>query len=68
MTETEETGEKEEAGKFGKAPDASLENIKKAPEVAISMFSIEIVTKMILYYFHERIWYVSNWGVVKPKN
>ena len=32
MAETEETGEKEEAGKFGKAPDASLESIKKAPE------------------------------------
>ena len=30
MAETEETGEKEEAGKFGKAPDASLESIKKA--------------------------------------
>ena len=43
-------------------------NIKRAPEIAISMFSIEIVTKMILYYFHERIWYASNWGVIKPKN
>ncbi len=32
MAETEETGEKEEAGKFGKASDASLESIKKAPE------------------------------------
>ena len=32
MAETEETGEKEEAGKFGKAPDTFLESIKKAPE------------------------------------
>ena len=32
MAETEETGEKEEAGKFGKAQDASLGSIKKAPE------------------------------------
>ena len=32
MAETEETGEKEEAGKFGKAPDTSLESIKKTPE------------------------------------
>ena len=32
MAETEETGEKEEAGKFGKSPDVSLESIKKAPE------------------------------------
>ena len=32
MAETEETGEKKEAGKFGKAADDSLESIKKAPE------------------------------------
>ena len=40
--------------------------IKQAPEVAISMFSIEIITKMVLYYIHERIWFKSNWGVIKP--
>jgi len=28
---------------------------------------IEVITKMILYYLHERAWYASNWGVVKPK-
>ena len=33
--------------------------------VAVSMFSIEIITKMILYYLHERIWFASNYGVVK---
>ena len=38
---------------------------KRAPEVAISIFSIEIITKMVLYYLHERIWYRSNWGVTK---
>ena len=43
--------------------------IKQAPEVAISMFSIEIITKMVLYYIHERIWIKSNWGVIKsPKD
>ena len=41
--------------------------IKQAPEVAISMFSIEIITKMVLYYIHERIWIKSNWGVVKSE-
>jgi len=41
--------------------------IKDAPEVAISIFSIEIITKMVLYYIHERIWITSNWGVIKPK-
>lgn len=39
-----------------------------AAEVAISMFSIEVVTKMILYYTHERIWFASNWGVKKTSN
>ena len=28
---------------------------------------IEIITKMILYYFHERIWYSSNWGVIRQR-
>ena len=32
MAETEGSGEKEEAGKFGKSSDASLESIKKAPD------------------------------------
>ena len=34
--------------------------------LTISLF--ELVTKMVLYYFHERIWFKSNFGVVKPKN
>ena len=41
---------------------------KGAAEVALSIFSIELITKMILYYFHERIWFASNFGVVKSKN
>ena len=36
-----------------------------AAEIAVSMFSIEIVTKMALYYLHERVWYTSHWGVLK---
>ena len=28
---------------------------------------IEVITKMFLYYFHERMWYSSSWGVIKPK-
>ena len=39
-----------------------------AAEIAVSMFSIEIVTKMVLYYIHERIWYASDWGVIKEKD
>ena len=40
---------------------------KRAPEVAISMFSIEIITKTVLYYIHERAWIKSNWGIIKLK-
>tara|TARA_B100000029_G_C17029454_1_gene761640 strand:+ start:88 stop:531 length:444 start_codon:yes stop_codon:yes gene_type:complete len=29
----------------------------------ISLF--ELITKMFLYYFHERIWFMSNYGIVK---
>jgi uncharacterized membrane protein len=42
--------------------------IDGAAEVALSIFSIELITKMILYYFHERIWFASNFGVVKSKD
>ncbi len=36
-----------------------------AAEVALSIFSIELITKIILYYLHERIWFSSNYGVIK---
>ena len=41
---------------------------EEASKVALSIFSIELITKMILYYFHERIWFASNFGVIKPKD
>ncbi|NCO00845.1 MAG: DUF2061 domain-containing protein [Epsilonproteobacteria bacterium] len=34
--------------------------------MAVSIGSIEVVTKMILYYFHERAWNASNFGRYKP--
>jgi len=34
--------------------------------MAISIGSIEVVTKMILYYFHERVWNASDFGRIKP--
>lgn len=40
-------------------------SIQGAAAIAVSMFSIEVITKMILYYFHERLWFVSNYGVIK---
>jgi len=30
---------------------------------ALTIGSIEVVTKMILYYFHERTWTKIKWGV-----
>lgn len=30
--------------------------------IAFSIGSIELVTKMILYFFHERIWNTVKWG------
>jgi len=31
--------------------------------IGIKVGSLELVTKMVLYYFHERIWYKSNFGI-----
>ena len=30
--------------------------------LALSIGSIELVTKMILYFFHERLWNIIKWG------
>ena len=37
------------------------------PLIGIQIGGLELFTKMILYYFHERAWYASNWGVTKPE-
>ncbi len=31
-------------------------------DLAFSIGSIELVTKMILYFFHERLWNAIKWG------
>jgi uncharacterized membrane protein len=31
-------------------------------KTAVSIGGIEIFTKMFLYFFHERIWNLINWG------
>ena len=33
------------------------------PMVGIKVGGLELFTKMILYYFHERVWYKSKFGV-----
>ena len=40
-------------------------SIEGEAKLARSMFSIEIITKIVLYYLHERIWFASNYGVQK---
>ena len=35
------------------------------PEVGLQVGGIEVVTKMILYYLHERVWYKFKFGVDK---
>lgn len=34
---------------------------------ALSISGVEVVTKMILYYFHERIWNKVKFGKVKQE-
>ncbi len=36
--------------------------ITGALSVAFSIGSIELVSKMVLYFFHERIWNTIKWG------
>ena len=31
-------------------------------EMAFTIGSIEMITKMILYFFHERLWNIIKWG------
>jgi uncharacterized membrane protein len=35
--------------------------------MAASIGTIELVTKMVLYYFHERAWNKSSFGIVKTQ-
>ncbi|HEY5107007.1 MAG TPA: DUF2061 domain-containing protein [Caulobacteraceae bacterium] len=36
--------------------------LRHAASIAISISSIETVTKVILFYFHERVWARVQWG------
>jgi len=35
------------------------------PKIGVTIGSIELVTKMILYYLHERMWYNIDFGVIR---
>jgi uncharacterized membrane protein len=36
--------------------------------VGMTIGGIEVITKMILYYLHERVWYRSDWGIEVIRN
>ncbi len=38
------------------------------PFIGLSIGGAEVITKMILYYLHERVWYKSNFGLKNRKN
>lgn len=38
------------------------------PLIGLSIGGAEVVTKMLLYYCHERAWYHYDFGVHKKKN
>jgi uncharacterized membrane protein len=37
-----------------------------SPKAAGAIATAEVVTKMFLYYFHERAWSTIGWGMRKP--
>jgi uncharacterized membrane protein len=38
------------------------------PKIGVTIGSLELITKMVLYYVHERAWYKINFGVKKEIN
>lgn len=38
--------------------------ISGSAEVGLSIGGLELITKMILYYLHERVWYRSTYGLI----
>ena len=36
--------------------------VTEALTVAFSIGAIELITKMVLYFFHERVWNAIKWG------
>ena len=38
------------------------------PKVGVTIGSLELITKMFLYYIHERAWYRINFGVDRESN
>lgn len=41
--------------------------ITGSPITGVQIGGVELVTKMVLYYAHERVWYKSSFGVKREK-
>jgi len=39
-----------------------------SPLTGVKIITGELITKMLLYYLHERVWYASDWGVIKSES
>lgn len=37
------------------------------PMTGLKIGGVEVITKMVLYYIHERIWYRLNFGIIKRR-
>ncbi len=37
------------------------------PFIGLTIGLVEIITKMVLYFLHERLWYKSDYGVKKTE-
>jgi len=42
--------------------------ISGSPLMGLKIGLVEVVTKMLLYYFHERLWYKVNYGLNNRNN
>jgi len=40
----------------------------KSAKVAVSIAAIESITKILLFYFHERVWARVKWGRATPSS
>lgn len=38
------------------------------PLVGLKIGAVEVITKMLLYYLHEKVWYRSNYGLIHRKS
>tara|TARA_B100001769_G_scaffold270751_1_gene262453 strand:- start:253 stop:477 length:225 start_codon:yes stop_codon:yes gene_type:complete len=37
------------------------------PTIGLSIGGVELITKMVLYYLHERVWYKVDFGIKRKE-